>query len=162
MFYINTLYEDEILSCIKEEKKIIVEIERIGNKQIQKAKHEIIIALVIKSTNYLEFYFDDIILEFAKSKSSVIFHSYFQNNFKKNGRNVSPDRVNSLLKNIGVDPIKRNKHVKEYTSLESLYNIRNNIAHEECNVQDTFEQIVEYITYSLKFMKILIEKLNKL
>lgn len=162
MFYKNTSYEEEILGYINDAKQEIGIISMQPSKVIRKSIPEIEISLVIKSTGKLELYFDDILKEFALSNSSIIFHKYFNNNFTKAGKNAKPDSINGILKVFDANPVKKDCNFKEYTSLESLYNLRNAFAHGDCNITDTFEQIVNYINFSIGFMKKAIESLDDL
>lgn len=161
MFYNNLIYKGEIKKSVVEAKKTIKSIEKENNKQINKAVSEITIALIIRVTGKLEQYFDDIMLEFAKSRSSIIFYKYFTNHFTGSGKNISPEKVNGLLKILDIDPIRKDGNLEEYTSLESLYNIRNHIVHEDANIQWTFEEIIKFINYSVKFMDLIIKNLDK-
>lgn len=158
MFYSNENFKDNAKEIISEIDKMVESVKDI--KGGGKIESELKFSLVLKSTGNIELYFDDIMSCFAKENTSKLFHNYFQNNFTKAGKNVSPEIVNRLLKNLKVPTIGKKENPKAYTSLDSLYKIRNAIAHGESNITETYDDIKEYIKSAMNFMDLIITKLD--
>lgn len=158
MFYTNNFYSTEAIRIINETDGLITTLST--NKERGKIESELKFTLVLKSTGNIELYFDDIMNAFAIKNSSIIFHKYFQNNFTKAGKNVNPEQVNNLLKCLGVSPVDKKINPQAYTSLESLYNIRNKIAHGDTCIVETYNDIKNYIEKSMDFMQLIINNLD--
>lgn len=162
MFYENSKYFNEINENIKNIENYIICIKaNIDKNDITgKIESDLRMNLVIKSTGLFEQLFSDIILKFAINNSSPIFHKYFENNFMKTGKNPDSERINGLLKAIDIAPVKRAESPVAYESLNSLYKLRNNLAHGELEFTETLEQITNYINHSIEFMKLVIKHMN--
>lgn len=164
MFYVEESYFNEIKEHLNNVSRYIECINKnIDKKDITgKIESDLRMNLIIKSTGVFENLFSDIILKFAIANSSQIFHDYFTNNFKNVGKNVDPEGINNLLKNIKVNPVKRNENVEAYESLKSLYHLRNKLSHGELQFTESLEQITSYINHSVDFMRLVIIHMNEL
>mgnify|MGYP003297822441 CR=1 FL=1 len=163
MFYIDEVYFNEIEEHLDNISQYIECINKnIDRKDITgKIESDLRMNLIIKSTGVFENLFSDIILKFAIANSSQIFHDYFTNNFKNAGKNVSPEGINNLLKNINIDPVKRNENIAAYESLKSLYDLRNKLSHGDLQFAESLEQITAYINNSVDFMRLVIEHMDE-
>ena len=161
MFYNNQSFDDCVKGYIDVAKTIIHEIDKSNFIYKNDAIQDIMISLIIKSTGQMELYFGDIMREFAIKHSSPIFYNFFEAKFMNGGKNANPENINGLLNIIKVEKIEKNNHMKEYTSLDTLYKLRNDIAHGNTNLINTPTDIITHIETSLKFFKIVIKNLDK-
>ena len=159
MFYDKEEYFNELDQNIKDSK--ILEELVIDTKFKGKIESELRISLIIKSTRVLEKMFYDICKEFAIMHSSPIFHRYFEDNFAAKGKNVDTNRVNSLLKILGIREIKKSDNPIAFTSLNSLYNIRNESVHGNANFTESLEIVRDYIYNAKQFFRELINRFDE-
>lgn len=158
MFYSNNTFITRAQDIINETDKLIVAVSQ--NKDRGKIESELKFTMILKSTGNIELYFDDIMKEFANLNSSPIFHRYFHNNFTKAGKNVNPEKINNLLNALNIPAVAKNANPQAWTALDSLYNLRNSLAHGDTNIVETYSNIKQYISDSMVFMQLLIQTLD--
>lgn len=159
MFYSNNQFKKELLTIKKDTKKNIIFLNSSPINKSKKIESDLRISLILQITGVMEIWFDDIILEFAIKNTSPIFHNYFHSHFTSAGKGVKPNNINGFLISLGASAIKSDNSAP-YRVVEDLYALRDRVAHGSTSFQRTLEEINEDIDYVIKYMNLIIKKLD--